>query len=45
MSIIRIYLEADSVVSGNIAITTNINVTRTVNRYTPLLCLATLLEE
>lgn len=41
MSIIRIYLEADSVVSGNIAITTNINVTPIVNRYTAVVVLAT----
>ncbi|URJ33426.1 DUF4183 domain-containing protein [Paenibacillus polymyxa] len=43
MSIIRIYLEADSVVSGNIAITTNINVTPIVNRYTAVVVLGNIL--
>ncbi|MGG4220444.1 DUF4183 domain-containing protein [Paenibacillus jamilae] len=43
MSIIRIYLEADSVVSGNIAITTNINVTPIVNRYTAVVVLGNII--
>ncbi|KAF6637348.1 hypothetical protein H6F38_00450 [Paenibacillus sp. EKM208P] len=40
MSIIRIYLEADSIVSGNIVITTSIDVTPVVNRYTAIVVLA-----
>lgn len=43
MSIIRIYLEADSIVSGNIAITTSINVTPVVNRYTAIVVLGNIL--
>ncbi|MEK5087033.1 hypothetical protein ACYCS5_23275 [Paenibacillus sp. SEL3] len=43
MSIIQIYLEADSIVSGNIAITTSINVTPVVNRYTAIVVLGNIL--
>ncbi|KEO80607.1 hypothetical protein MKN04_03515 [Paenibacillus polymyxa] len=43
MSIIRIYLEVDSIVSGNIAITTSINVTPVVNRYTAIVVLGNIL--
>ncbi|MGG1617942.1 DUF4183 domain-containing protein [Paenibacillus sp. NRS-1782] len=43
MSIIRIYLKADSIVSGNIAVTTNINITPIVNRYTAPVVLGNIL--
>ncbi|MFK4434682.1 DUF4183 domain-containing protein [Paenibacillus sp. RC21] len=43
MSIIRIYLKADSIVSGNIAVTTNINITPIVNRYTATVVLGNIL--
>ncbi|AET60045.1 hypothetical protein HPL003_16495 [Paenibacillus terrae HPL-003] len=43
MSIIRIYLKADSIVSGNIAVTTNINIIPIVNRYTATVVLGDIL--
>ncbi|MFK4343762.1 MULTISPECIES: DUF4183 domain-containing protein [unclassified Paenibacillus] len=43
MSIIRIYLKADSIVSGSIAVTTNINITPIVNRYTATVVLGNIL--
>ncbi|WP_068496861.1 DUF4183 domain-containing protein [Paenibacillus kribbensis] len=45
MSIIRIHLEADSVVSGNIAVTTNISITPVVNRYTATVVLGDIIGE